>query len=450
MKKIVSLILAIVMVAALAPMMISADTDEILVEDATGPVEEYTKWEITKKYFAMSYVFDFQERQGLHSDNGVCGLWLADGSAVAAFVYDGTGDDPEKRNNWNSMWARKFDNDGNYWPDVSGYGTAFNGNMLVFGPWWTTQDTTAEGYTAWGDERNRGMLGVSEYYGQTVTLTLVGSLDNGTLKVRAYFNGQPIKTWGETYEYVCENYSGKVGYSTKLTGAKATAKFVQSDKKLDANAFGDNFKAVKSGTAGKVGAILGDWAVDGSTYTPSTGKADDNVSGSYYQLGEGNKYEVTATFKIQGEKGFILGAQDFNGDGKITEKADYYYLLDITDNGWVCFTRNNAQWGGWMNDLNSSGKGTGEEVTIKAVMDNGQLTIYADGNKIFTYKTVSNDTAFGLWTKEAGVPFTNVEVKIEKEPEPIAPKTGEAGTFVAVIALFSLGATVVAVKKKRI
>lgn len=447
MKKIISLILAIVMVAAMAPMMISADTDEILTEDATGFVEEYQKWEITKKYFALEYIFDLEERAGANKEeNGVSGLWLADGNACAAFVYDGTGLEGPQKDLWCSIWGRKINNDGEYWPDVTGYGTNFNGHMLVFGPWWTTQDTTASDYTVWGDERNRGMLGVSSYYGQEVKLTLVGSLDKGTLKVRGYFNGQPIKVWGETYEFVCEDYSGKVGYSTKLTDAKATAKFVQSDKKLDVNAFGDSFKTIKSGTAGKVGAILGDWEVDGSTYLPKTGSIGS--SGAYYQLGEGNKYEVSATFKIDGEKGFIFGVQDFNGDGKITETEDYYYLLDIASNGWVCFTRNNAQWGGWMNDLNSSGKGAGEEVTIKATMDNGQLTVYADGKQIFTYKTVSSANAFGLWSKGENVPFTNVEVKIENDPEPVAPKTGEAGAFVALIALFSLGATVVISKKR--
>lgn len=96
MKRVISLILAIVMIALLAPMAISAD--EIKTVDASAPAdavaEKADQVTITKKYFAVSYTMNYAAKAGKEGNNGCNGLILGgrDGVGCVFLPYDGKAD----------------------------------------------------------------------------------------------------------------------------------------------------------------------------------------------------------------------------------------------------------------------------------------------------------------------------------------------------------------------
>ena len=238
MKRIISLILAIVMVALLAPMVISAD--EIKTVDASGGTtvasnkSNATQWTITKKYFAVSYTMNYAAEAGLVEtdvkDNGCNGIILGGSDAVGCVFlpYDGV--------NGTKKTANK---------------------VLKFGPWWN-QD-------AFGAKRSE--VDVSAYVGKDVTILLVGSYENKKLTVKAYLNGNPVKAWGAD-EFSVEDFNGQIGWATKLANVKATAKFVESDTALDKTAFdekGGEVTPTKTGEATAIVAVIAVLTLAGAT-----------------------------------------------------------------------------------------------------------------------------------------------------------------------------------------
>lgn len=201
MKKILSLILAIVMVASFA---LAVSADEIKVVDASCPEgtnvnEKPAVDSVTKKYFAASYTMTLKDLAGNAGDNGVCGLVIGDNwQGVIAFTYDG-------------------DKDGKKGCD----------GQLRFGPWWG--DQCKFGTARFGD--------ASEFVGKEVTLLILGEVNDGTLTLKAYVNGVQQKTWGDKDVATLENFGGQIGYVSKLAGEKMTYKFVQSDTELGLDVF---------------------------------------------------------------------------------------------------------------------------------------------------------------------------------------------------------------------
>lgn len=201
MKKILSLILAIVMIASFA---LAVSADEIKVVDASCPegsnvLEKPGEDTVTKKYFAASYTMTLKETAGGANDNGVCGIIIGDNwQGVIAFTYDGGNDT-----------ARVCD------------------GQLRFGPWWGEQ--CKFGASQWNS--------IPEFVGKEVTLLVLGEVNDGTLSLKAYVNGVQQKTWGNQDVATLENFGGQVGYVSKLAGEKMTYKFVESDTELGLDAF---------------------------------------------------------------------------------------------------------------------------------------------------------------------------------------------------------------------
>ena len=411
MKRVISLILAIVMVALLAPMAISAD--EIKTVDATGGeaaasnLSKGDQWTITKKYFAVSYTMNYAAKAGKvdgdTKDNGCNGIILggADSVGCVFLPYDGV--------DGNQKTANK---------------------VLKFGPWWNTDSFGAK----------RSDVDASAYVGKDVTILLVGSYENKKLTVKAYLNGTAVKAWGAD-EFVIENFNGQLGWATKLAGVKATAKFVESDTALDKTAF--DAKAPVPSV--KTGAIMGEWTKNGTTYISKTGDLGSG-NGTYYQLGGSEDFEISAKIKLGGQMGFIVGVNDANNDGKITEAGDQYYLIDFMTNGKVGVEKNNTKWGGWMDeDLPEAGQANAE-ITAKVTYKKGTVTVYADGKKLLEKSGESFGTGYGLWSKTVDGVFADVTVKVNDGGS--APQTGEATAIVAVIAVLTLAGVAVAAKKR--
>lgn len=207
MKKIFSLVLAILMIATFA---LAVSADEIKVVDASCPegknwIEQVGEDTVTKKYFAASYTMTLKETAGNAGDNGVNGLIIGgDWQGVIAFTYDG-------------------DKDGAKGCDKT----------LRFGPWWGEQ-------CKFGSRQDDDM---TANLGKEVTLIVLGEVNNGTLSLKAYVNGEQQKTWSDKEVATLENFDGKIGYVSKLAGEKMTYKFVESDTELGLDAFDEKVPA---------------------------------------------------------------------------------------------------------------------------------------------------------------------------------------------------------------
>lgn len=201
MKKVLSLILAIVMIASFA---LAVSADEIKVVDASCPegkkdYEQPAIDTVSKKYFAASYTMTLKELAGVAGDNGVCGLIIGGNwQGVIAFTYDG-------------------DKDGQKGCD----------SQLRFGPWWGNQ-------CKFGEKRFGSAV---DFVGKEVTLIILGEVNDGTLTFKAYVNGAQQKMWGDQDVATLENFDGKIGYVSKLQNEKMTYKFVESDTELGLDAF---------------------------------------------------------------------------------------------------------------------------------------------------------------------------------------------------------------------
>ena len=182
----------------------SAETSEIQVEKHTGAAQyaELNKWTVTKKYFAVSYTMTLTEHPGKAGDNGCCGIVLGgNDSYECVFIPHDT---------------PKGETD-----------PACNG-ILKIGPWWTTNDGGALSI------RKELPLDTASLYGKEVTLIALCSQEDGKLTVDSvYVNGVKQDWAGCTLD----NFNGKAGYATKLSDVEATAKFVESDEKLDEKCF---------------------------------------------------------------------------------------------------------------------------------------------------------------------------------------------------------------------
>ena len=421
MKRVISLILAIVMVALLAPMAISAD--EIKTADASCPEDQAEKgnvseWKITKKYFAVSYTMKLDAKAGKTGNNGCNGITLGEGegSTGAGFIflpYDGEADGQKTCN-----------------------------KMLRFGPWWDAANPFG---------KNNSIIDISgdNLLGKEVTIVAYGSFENGTLKVRTAFNGKEVKSWNAD-EYTVENFNGNVGYATKLSGLKATVKFVESDKALGKDAF--DAKAPTTGV--KVGPSAGKWTVDGKNYINTEHVASKN--GSIYVLGKSNDFELTAKVDTTDKQfGFIFNGKDVDGDGVFTEDNDQYMIVWMknnqlrvitSDKGWNRYNGGTTDEVNWGNSNIPTAQG---EFELKLVYKNYTVEVFVNGQKAGERKMDKGHEFggwIGTWSKVSGAAYKDLTLTVHDAQNP--PKTGEATAIVAVIAVLTLAGTMVAAKKR--
>lgn len=205
MKRIISLILAIMMIASFAVLSVSADDVEIKTVDATGykdDAESKEAFTVTKKYFAASYTMKAASLAGVEADNGCCGI-VFDGSDSNCVLipYDGTHADGKR-----------------------GIGI-WGGAKVMFGAWWSTP--------AFGAAANAP---IDEFVDKDVTILVLGEVADGKVTVTCYVNGTQVHVWGNENSATAP-FAGKIGYVTKLTGQKATFKFAESDTALDKTVF---------------------------------------------------------------------------------------------------------------------------------------------------------------------------------------------------------------------
>ena len=411
MKRVISLILAIVMIALLAPMAISAD--EIKTIDASAPADaEAVKADqvtITKKYFAVSYTMNYAAKAGKEGNNGCNGLILGGSDAVGCVFlpYDAVVDGQKTPN-----------------------------GKVRFGPWWNTGSDFSN---------KQSEVGTLHYVGQDVTVTLVGSYENKKLTVKAYLNGSAIRAW-KADEFVVENFNGQLGWATKLAGQKATFKFVESDKPLDKTALGEK---AATPVAIKTGANVGAWTVEGKNY--KTTDFVTNIDANIYVLGKSNDFELSLKLNPTKECGLFICGNDLNKDGKIFEGTDQYMLIQA--NGGIRLVTCDQGWAsdgkGW-NDMKLFD--TNGEYDLKVVYKAGKLELYLNGEKK-AEKEIAKDLQFGnlvgLWSKSNDIVYQNVEFKAnDNTPVIDPPQTGETTAIVAVIAVLTLAGTMVAAKKR--
>ena len=412
MKRVISLILAIVMIALLAPMAISAD--EIKTIDASAPAdaEKVKADEVTigKKYFAVSYTMNYAAKAGKEGNNGCNGIILGgnDGVGCVFLPYDAV------------------DN-----------GQKVPAGKLKFGPWWNKD--------AFG--KDAGETGLLHYVGKDVTVTLVGSYENKKLTVKAYLNGSSVRAWTKD-EYVIDNFNGQLGWATKLAGQKATFKYTESDKPLDKTALGE--KAATPVTI-KTGANVGNWTVEGKNY--KTTDFISNIDANMYILGMSDDFELTLKLNPTKECGLFFCGNDLNRDGKLFEGTDQYMLLQA--NGGLRLVTSDRRWGsdgkGW-NDMLLVG--TNGEYDLKVVYKKGMLKLFLNGEKKVEQEIAENlrfGNLVGLWSKSNDIVYQNVEFKANAVIDPPVtnpPQTGETTAIVAVIAVLTLAGTMVAAKKR--
>ncbi len=224
MKKIISLILVISMIAAFGALSVSAD--QITTVDASTPSADNSKTEkygeklyVEKKYFAVSYtVKELPATAGIAADNGCFGITFNEDDA----------------NNHGCVYMY-------YSRDLS------FGNVVWFGPWWDN--------TPCSQANNQVPLdqdGVE--IGKDLTVVCYGTFENGTFKVKSAVNGEAIKSWGAD-EFTIENSTGCINFATKVTNLSATFKFTQSDSPLGADAF-DVKEAPKTGSTVAIVAAI--------------------------------------------------------------------------------------------------------------------------------------------------------------------------------------------------
>ncbi len=228
MKKIISLILVISMIAAFGALTVSAD--EITTIDASTISEDGSKKEnwgeklyVEKKYFAVSYTIkELPATAGRADDNGCCGIQFNDDNEAShGYVFIG------------------------YLPISADNNCKFN-NLVWFGPWWDQTPCGVDNYQVPFDG--------ATVCGKDMTVVCYGTFENGTFKIKTTINGEAVKSWGAD-EYTIENSTGCINFATKVTNLTATFKFTQSDSPLGADAF-DVKEAPKTGSTVAIVAAI--------------------------------------------------------------------------------------------------------------------------------------------------------------------------------------------------
>lgn len=232
MKKIISILLAIMMIAALA-VSVSADPyDEEQIEglpngvigyDVEGASNEMYQdlFEVTKKYFVASFTFPLAEKAGTIADNGCIGLTIGSENYQCLYVaHDIKYEDEDTRG--------------------PGFDPEDLRPQLRVGQWWGTSNFGAmqKNYLDGED----GSIGEGSFVGQDITIYVEGKVeleeegsDSWTVTMKAWINDTPLVLNGGEMEVTAYDFEQNpyVGYGCKLTGVTAQIKFAQSNAEID-------------------------------------------------------------------------------------------------------------------------------------------------------------------------------------------------------------------------
>ncbi len=225
MKRVISLILAIAMIAMFAAIGVSAD--EIQTVDAScesGEKANATEWTVTKKYFAIQYTMKDYQHEGDTGNNGCCGIIIngSDGEACVFIPYDG----------------------------------ATPNNQIKFGPWWDNTKT-------YGKDNGEGHkeYDITVADGEDAVILLLGEVNGENCTYTCYLNGEQINVWGGDKTFTA-NFNGQLGWATKLAHSEAEVLFVESDTALGADVFAS--AAPKTGSATAIVAAVAVLALAGA------------------------------------------------------------------------------------------------------------------------------------------------------------------------------------------
>ena len=233
MKKIISIFLAIMMIAALA-VSVSADPyDEVQIEglpegvtgyDVEGASNEmYAElFEVTKRYFVASFTFPLAEKAGTTADNGCIGLTIGDENYQCLYVAHDI-----------------------QYPDENMRGPGFEPNdmraQLRVGRWWGNAAFPGAFQINYLDGEE-GSIGEESFVGKDITIYVEGkveledeSSDAWMITMKAWINDTPLVLNGGEMEVTAYDFDANpyVGYGCKLTGVTAQIKFAQSNKEID-------------------------------------------------------------------------------------------------------------------------------------------------------------------------------------------------------------------------
>lgn len=208
MKRIISLILAIMMIASFAVASVSAD--EIKTVEAKGATNGEASWEagdiatVTKKYFAVSFTMKAAEHAGILDDNGCCGLMFGANDDNCVFIpYDGGNTDTQRT--------------------IGIDGAA----KVCFGKWWGDPDFGAQ---------NKENV-ITDLVNKDVTILVLGEKgDDGKTTFSAYINGNQVTVWGGANTATAD-FGGRIQWAIRLNNVTATCKFTESDTALDKTVF---------------------------------------------------------------------------------------------------------------------------------------------------------------------------------------------------------------------
>ncbi len=206
MKKVLSLILAIVMIAMIVPASVitagtTEDTKEMTVSGATNGAASWAAGDIatvTKKYFAVSFTMKAAKYAGITADNGCCGLMFGDNDDTCIFIpYDEPGADGKR-----------------------GLGI-WGGAKVMFGKWWGT--------SVFGAAANAP---IDDYVDKYVTILALGTKnDDGTTTISVYVNGTKVHVWANQ-EDATAAFNGRLQWAIRLNNVTADIKFMQSDSPM--------------------------------------------------------------------------------------------------------------------------------------------------------------------------------------------------------------------------
>ena len=294
------------------------------------------------------------------------------------------------------------------------------------------------------------------------TCTLKVTYKTGTINV--YANGKLIAEYADSNTW--DNGGTGFGLACKCT-PKITFKNVSVDTET---AFTNTTNGLTAGSIDVANAENNAmWTVEGNQYTlniatPAEGYG--NARFASYALGNSDK-KVTITAKFAfpefskwgndngGDNGFLFAIADKNGDGKISESGDFYYLVDVRTDGSIGIEKNRGSWGGWAAEsakLNLE-IGTEYEVSVSYDPATGTIVVTVDGEEVLNW-TDSNPmlgTGYAIASKtpnfvmsdvavvdEAGTdtpvdppvdpPKTEDPVDPPKTEDPVDPPTDDAPT----------------------
>ncbi|MBQ7325091.1 MAG: hypothetical protein IJW98_05065 [Clostridia bacterium] len=170
------------------------------------------------------------------------------------------------------------------------------------------------------------------------------------------------------------------------------------------------------------------WTVEGNKYTLNIATPEEgygNARFASYALGNSDK-KVTVTGKYTfnefckwgpdhgGDNGFLFAIADKNGDGKVTEGGDFYYLIDIRTDGTAAIEKNQGGWGGWAKESGALNLEVGKEYTVSASYDpaTGTIVVTVDGTEVINWTDPNplTGTGYAIASKTPNFVMSDVAV----------------------------------------